>query len=140
MELLRLAGADRRERRRRRHRPRLRRPGRGRARAAAADSRLRVVRENLGRDSHYANATFRWNIAGSPPRTRTLRCSHVMNSRSACPPIHSTTTVTCPPPPWFIIRSVSGRSEELTSELQSPDHLVCRLLLEKKNAPYSSAP
>src|SRR5258708_10417444 len=38
-----------------------------------------------------------------------------------------------------------GRSEEHTSELQSPDHLVCRLLLEKKknnkryinNTPYS---
>src|SRR5258708_27113882 len=30
-----------------------------------------------------------------------------------------------------------GRSEEHTSELQSPDHLVCRLLLEKKK-PYSS--
>src|SRR5258708_1374566 len=27
---------------------------------------------------------------------------------------------------------VSDRSEEHTSELQSPDHLVCRLLLEKK--------
>src|SRR5207244_8260452 len=30
-------------------------------------------------------------------------------------------------------RSASERSEEHTSELQSPDHLVCRLLLEKKN-------
>src|SRR5258708_27947454 len=28
--------------------------------------------------------------------------------------------------------SPSWRSEEHTSELQSPDHLVCRLLLEKK--------
>src|SRR3990170_8261132 len=28
--------------------------------------------------------------------------------------------------------SPPGRSEEHTSELQSPDHLVCRLLLEKK--------
>src|SRR5258708_22768359 len=28
--------------------------------------------------------------------------------------------------------SISDRSEEHTSELQSPDHLVCRLLLEKK--------
>src|SRR5207244_12890123 len=28
--------------------------------------------------------------------------------------------------------SASFRSEEHTSELQSPDHLVCRLLLEKK--------
>src|SRR5947208_11362957 len=28
--------------------------------------------------------------------------------------------------------SADDRSEEHTSELQSPDHLVCRLLLEKK--------
>src|SRR5258708_31846865 len=28
----------------------------------------------------------------------------------------------------------SFRSEEHTSELQSPDHLVCRLLLEKKKS------
>src|SRR5258708_24871829 len=28
--------------------------------------------------------------------------------------------------------SICTRSEEHTSELQSPDHLVCRLLLEKK--------
>src|SRR5258708_24533859 len=32
---------------------------------------------------------------------------------------------------WRGHRAV-GRSEEHTSELQSPDHLVCRLLLEKK--------
>src|SRR5207244_10541921 len=31
------------------------------------------------------------------------------------------------------IAQQQGRSEEHTSELQSPDHLVCRLLLEKKN-------
>src|SRR5438552_14159277 len=30
------------------------------------------------------------------------------------------------------IKQCIGRSEEHTSELQSPDHLVCRLLLEKK--------
>src|SRR5258708_9999371 len=41
----------------------------------------------------------------------------------------------------FVISSKSGkcfwesRSEEHTSELQSPDHLVCRLLLEKKKKP-----
>src|SRR5574344_2665574 len=29
-------------------------------------------------------------------------------------------------------RQLTFRSEEHTSELQSPDHLVCRLLLEKK--------
>src|SRR5258708_27251802 len=33
------------------------------------------------------------------------------------------------------------RSEEHTSELQSPDHLVCRLLLEKKKTyPFINAP
>src|SRR5258708_14056354 len=31
-----------------------------------------------------------------------------------------------------VARSRHQRSEEHTSELQSPDHLVCRLLLEKK--------
>src|SRR5215216_7826446 len=31
------------------------------------------------------------------------------------------------------VRPSACRSEEHTSELQSPDHLVCRLLLEKKN-------
>src|SRR5438552_11368534 len=36
--------------------------------------------------------------------------------------------------PWLRALTVShDRSEEHTSELQSPDHLVCRLLLEKKN-------
>src|SRR5438552_12994795 len=30
------------------------------------------------------------------------------------------------------VRRCTVRSEEHTSELQSPDHLVCRLLLEKK--------
>src|SRR6266581_7078750 len=31
-----------------------------------------------------------------------------------------------------VMPAASGRSEEHTSELQSPVHLVCRLLLEKK--------
>src|SRR5258708_11221906 len=32
-----------------------------------------------------------------------------------------------------LLEHATLRSEEHTSELQSPDHLVCRLLLEKKN-------
>src|SRR5690348_17519355 len=36
------------------------------------------------------------------------------------------------PPSNLTIRSRPVRSEEHTSELQSPVHLVCRLLLEKK--------
>src|SRR5438876_4845428 len=33
---------------------------------------------------------------------------------------------------YHLGQAVLGRSEEHTSELQSPVHLVCRLLLEKK--------
>src|ERR1039457_7379104 len=33
-----------------------------------------------------------------------------------------------------MVEDLFGRSEEHTSELQSPCNLVCRLLLEKKNA------
>src|SRR5258708_29496688 len=36
-------------------------------------------------------------------------------------------------PMWTSTICCRRRSEEHTSELQSPDHLVCRLLLEKKN-------
>src|SRR5258708_27622205 len=47
-------------------------------------------------------------------------------------------------PPAFFRKTASWRSEEHTSELQSPDHLVCRLLLEKKkmilcNEQYTSS-
>src|SRR5690554_7501533 len=34
---------------------------------------------------------------------------------------------------WIIAFTILFRSEEHTSELQSRPHLVCRLLLEKKN-------
>src|SRR2546425_76036 len=40
-----------------------------------------------------------------------------------------------PRPPNFL----AERSEEHTSELQSLAYLVCRLLLEKKNAPHSDS-
>src|SRR5258708_15770638 len=44
---------------------------------------------------------------------------------------------------WCSVRSraKATRSEEHTSELQSPDHLVCRLLLEKKkmNVQYANS-
>src|ERR1039457_7351268 len=35
--------------------------------------------------------------------------------------------------------NINDRSEEHTSELQSPCNLVCRLLLEKKNNTYTAA-
>src|SRR5258708_24059877 len=39
-------------------------------------------------------------------------------------------------PVWQPVREIL-RSEEHTSELQSPDHLVCRLLLEKKKSRFT---
>src|SRR5258708_30993775 len=40
--------------------------------------------------------------------------------------------VRCVADPRPAVPAARHRSEEHTSELQSPDHLVCRLLLEKK--------
>src|SRR5258708_22260411 len=87
-----------------------------------------------------------------PPRSTlfpytTLFRSAVCGTRPSAPP-------SCRPPPASTCRATCTRprpqssprrrrsappdgslrrSEEHTSELQSPDHLVCRLLLEKKN-------
>src|SRR5438552_10049272 len=59
-----------------------------------------------------------------PPRLATCPCC-----RSACP---SGDRPRRAGPLPVLGRPVEKRSEEHTSELQSPDHLVCRLLLEKK--------
>src|SRR5258708_8473086 len=52
----------------------------------------------------------------TPPRCCSGRCSPLV--RSTCVRLMD--------------QRRAARSEEHTSELQSPDHLVCRLLLEKK--------
>src|SRR5258708_16500122 len=64
----------------------------------------------------------------SCPRCATSSVSSISITRSprATPP-----TPSCAP---------RSRSEEHTSELQSPDHLVCRLLLEKKKTATTTAP
>src|SRR5438552_12698829 len=61
-----------------------------------------------------------------PPRSTLFPYTTLFRSSSpsACPS-------TCSPRPSSSC-STKARSEEHTSELQSPDHLVCRLLLEKK--------
>src|SRR5438552_8653556 len=58
-----------------------------------------------------------------PTRSRTRRS--MPSSRAPKYPLSWTDTPTGAAP-------ARSRSEEHTSELQSPDHLVCRLLLEKK--------
>src|SRR5207244_10535933 len=81
-----------------------------------------------------------WPPSGERPsmvvtRLPSTACIRVTQERVAWP---SRCTVQEPhiaiPQPYFVPVSLSfsRRSEEHTSELQSPDHLVCRLLLEKK--------
>src|SRR5258708_27782743 len=61
-----------------------------------------------------------------PPRRH--RARQPPDGRYATPPVA---------PPRRPDRRAQYRSEEHTSELQSPDHLVCRLLLEKKKTQIS---
>src|SRR5207244_6219172 len=76
-----------------------------------------------------------------PPLIWPMAAAGPEASASTWPP---SSAVTAGPPPWYgtwnslmpaalaKISIATCRSEEHTSELQSPDHLVCRLLLEKK--------
>src|SRR6266581_2845574 len=61
-----------------------------------------------------------------PPRSTLFPYTTLFRSRRAC-------SVSADGTPDGAVRACSTRSEEHTSELQSPVHLVCRLLLEKKN-------
>src|SRR5690348_17976901 len=61
---------------------------------------------------------------GRSPRARRARCVCSRPSASSSAGRRRGRAAACP------------RSEEHTSELQSPVHLVCRLLLEKKKSTY----
>src|SRR5437763_13211385 len=64
-------------------------------------------------------------------------------NRRACPkrsPAMPPASVSAPIGTWYrTMMSVRDRSEEHTSELQSPMYLVCRLLLEKKKTKDKTA-
>src|SRR3990170_4912130 len=61
-----------------------------------------------------------------PPRSTLFPYTTLFRSPRSC-----ARSVTVPPKCRSTVRRWARRSEEHTSELQSPDHLVCRLLLEK---------
>src|SRR3712207_7471780 len=70
---------------------------------------------------------FRSGAAGAPATppaatTGSTRVARSAGTRHAAHPVAASTPATTP-----------SRSEEHTSELQSRQYLVCRLLLEKKN-------
>src|SRR5207244_12980319 len=96
---------------------------------------------------HNSSPTSVLTLSSSSPRHCAHRTLHSFPTRrssdlyrwtrSTVPPRSRAKRVCCS---WSARRSRSTRSradheqrsEEHTSELQSPDHLVCRLLLEKK--------
>src|SRR5256885_11738785 len=75
-----------------------------------------------------------------PPRSTLFPYTTLFRSRSCTSTARRSGEATCrpepsapaPSPPLPLAAKVRERSEEHTSELQSPCNLVCRLLLEKK--------
>src|SRR5258708_9694802 len=57
------------------------------------------------------------------------RCAHIVQARLFTRRFHLQWALSAG---QIGVMQMKTRSEEHTSELQSPDHLVCRLLLEKK--------
>src|SRR5690348_17433722 len=74
----------------------------------------------------YALTQIRPRTSGSVGDAPKLSPTFTFIPRWGFTPGHSHIRLT----PWSVFQD--GRSEEHTSELQSPVHLVCRLLLEKK--------
>src|SRR5256885_12714190 len=78
-----------------------------------------------------------------PPRSTLFPYTTLF--RSPLQPRAAATALAAPPrtrrrSKWYDPLLVLGRSEEHTSELQSPCNLVCRLLLDKKNRHHEQRP
>src|SRR5258708_29960524 len=71
-----------------------------------------------------------------PPRSTLFPYTTLFRSRSAKNFRSSSRSLSSAVKRYLRNDSARSRSEEHTSELQSPDHLVCRLLLEKKKKKY----
>src|SRR5258707_5648212 len=81
-------------------------------------------------DGHFV---FFFLMIRRPPRSTLFPYTTLFRSRHTPPGSTRMYTPTTPSP-----RARHGRSEEHTSELQSRQYLVCRLLLEKKKNKTSS--
>src|SRR5258708_36032619 len=94
-------------------------------------------RHSIAENAVWLDATRRFLHVLVPPRGPEMihqpavprRLSIFVGVRRSCRRFHAVSTKATSP---AIDSDSSKRSEEHTSELQSPDHLVCRLLLEKK--------
>src|SRR5436189_2469327 len=86
-------------------------------------------------------------VSGSPrhicSRSFRLTCAlfpSEQNLAKPTPNVFACSRIAMPSAPLCVTREIPPRSEEHTSELQSPMYLVCRLLLEKKNVLDVTAP
>src|SRR6202451_4823426 len=70
-----------------------------------------------------------------PPRSTLFPYTTLFRSWSGLVPA---STVSTSSPMGSAAGQSEPRSEEHTSELQSPEYIVCRLLLEKKKSPRST--
>src|SRR2546429_3767549 len=90
---------------------------------------------------HQTHFIFFFLMIRRPPRSTLFPYTTLFRSRdkhgglSRCPGVAPGRALRGGPPARS--HSSDARSEEHTSELQSPLHLVCRLLLEKKKDTYS---
>src|SRR5207253_7159839 len=75
------------------------------------------------------------SIAAPPARTPTRCDTTIVATSAGTNPFAVSRKTTGSPSRQPYTRQTFVRSEEHTSELQSRGHLVCRLLLEKKNQP-----
>src|SRR5437870_10822396 len=85
---------------------------------------------------HQRDALSFYSNDPAPPDIYTLSLHDALPiSRFACVPLETKCTSACGQPNLSRMNPAAwtARSEEHTSELQSRGHLVCRLLLEKKN-------
>src|SRR5258708_17328983 len=67
-----------------------------------------------------------------PPRSTLFPYTTLFRSAKLSAGSGGSSILSSHPPSEQRAQRMQDRSEEHTSELQSPDHLVCRLLLEKK--------
>src|SRR5207244_13438387 len=97
----------------------------------------KLIKDRLGYKYHWALADYLQRAARHIASKVDVEQSYKLGvaavklaiaGRNAVMPVME--RVSSKPYRWRI--AVANRSEEHTSELQSPDHLVCRLLLEKK--------
>src|SRR5258708_20773810 len=72
------------------------------------------------------------NLASSHWRSAANSCSSRLSHIRGHSPFRRVQRASRSSPPKRRMSPDMARSEEHTSELQSPDHLLCRLLLEKK--------